>query len=103
MTQLKPRTRAYNYLMTELRHSKVLSSLTKELAYMPLIQGKQMILFYAREKPLHMWWAEFEKRLTRALNAYVRRKGRIVHSDAMKIQTLLDKIKSDFLTPTKAN
>ena len=59
-------------------------------------------LFYAGEKPPHMWWAEFEKRLTRAFNAYVKREGRIVHSDAMKIRTLLDKIKADFLTPTKA-
>ncbi len=59
-------------------------------------------LFYAGEKPPHMWWAEFEKRLTRAFNAYVKREGRIVHSDPMKIRTLLDKIKADFLTPTKA-
>jgi hypothetical protein len=37
-------------------------------------------LFYAREKPPHMWWAEFEKCLTRAFNANVKREGRIVHS-----------------------
>ena len=42
-------------------------------------------LFYAGEKPPHMWWSEFEKRLTRAFNAYVKREGRIVHSDSMKI------------------
>ena len=30
-------------------------------------------LFYAGEKPPHMWWAEFEKKLTRAFNAYVGR------------------------------
>ena len=59
-------------------------------------------LFYAGEKPPHMWWAEFEKKLTRAFNAYVKREGRIVHSDAMKIRMLIDKIKADFLTPTKA-
>jgi hypothetical protein len=59
-------------------------------------------LFYAVEKPPHMWWAEFEKRLTRAFNAYVKREGRIVHSDSMKIRMLIDKIKADFLTPTKA-
>ena len=59
-------------------------------------------LFYAGEKPPHMWWAEFEKRLTRAFNAYVKHEGRIVHSDSMKIRMLVDKIKSDFLTPTKA-
>ena len=49
-----------------------------------------------------MWWSEFEKRLTRAFNAYVKREGRIVHSDSMKIRMLIDKIKADFLTPTKA-
>ena len=32
-------------------------------------------LFYAGEKPPHMWWAEFEKRLTRSFNAYVRHEG----------------------------
>ena len=59
-------------------------------------------LFYAGEKPPHMWWSEFEKRLTRAFNAYVKREGRVVHSDSMKIRMLVDKIKADFLTPTKA-
>ena len=59
-------------------------------------------LFYAGEKPPHMWWSEFEKRLTRAFNAYVKREGRIVHSNSMKIRMLIDKIKADFLTPTKA-
>jgi hypothetical protein len=49
-----------------------------------------------------MWWTEFEKRLTRAFNAYVKREGWIVHSDSMKIRMLIDKIKADFLTPTKA-
>jgi hypothetical protein len=59
-------------------------------------------LFCPGEKPPTMWWSEFEKRLTRAFNAYVKREGRIVHSDSMKIQMLLDKIKADFLTPMKA-
>ena len=59
-------------------------------------------LFYAREKPPHMWWTEFEMRLTRAFNAYVRHEGRVVHSDSMKIRMLTDKIKADFLTPTRA-
>jgi hypothetical protein len=49
-----------------------------------------------------MWWSEFEKRLTRAFNAYVKREQRVVHSDPMKIRMLIDKIKADFLTPTKA-
>lgn len=59
-------------------------------------------LFYGGEKPPRMWRSEFEKRLTRAFNAYVKREGRIVHSDEMKIRLLIDKIKADFLTPTKA-
>ena len=60
-------------------------------------------LFYAGMKPPHMWWAEFEKRLTRAFNAYVKREGRIFHSDSMTIRMLIDKIKADdFITPTKA-
>jgi uncharacterized membrane protein YgcG len=59
-------------------------------------------LFYAGEIPPHMWWSEFEKRLTRAFNACIKREGRIVHSDSMKIRMLIDKIKADFLTPTKA-
>jgi hypothetical protein len=63
-----------------------------------------MLLFYAGEKPPHTmcWWSEFEKRLTRAFNAYVKREGRVVHLDSMKIRMLIDKIKADFLTPTKA-
>ena len=59
-------------------------------------------LFYGGEKPPHMWWSEFKKRLTRAFNAYVKQEGRVVHSDKMKIRMLIDKIKADFLTPTKA-
>jgi hypothetical protein len=59
-------------------------------------------LFYIGEKPPHMWWAEFEKRLTRAFNAYVKRESRIVHSDSMKVHMLLAKIKADFLKAAKA-
>ena len=59
-------------------------------------------LFYGGEKPPRMWWSEFEKKLTRAFNAYVKQEGCVVHSDEMKICMLIDKIKADFLTPTKA-
>ncbi len=59
-------------------------------------------LIYAGENPPHMWWAEFEKRLTRAFNAYVKREGCIVHWDSIEIRILVDKIKADFLIPTKA-
>ena len=47
-------------------------------------------------------WQGFEKCLTRAFNAYAKREGRIVHSDSMKIRMLIYRIKSDLLTPTKA-
>jgi hypothetical protein len=59
-------------------------------------------LFYGGERPPHMWWSEFEKRLTGAFNAYVKCEGQIVHSDEMKIRMLIDKIKADFLVQTKA-
>eukprot|EP00978_Attheya_sp_CCMP212_P040310 scaffold218622_cov31-Attheya_sp.AAC.2 len=51
----------------------------------------------------HMWWEEFEKRLTRAFTAYVKKEGRVVHSEDMKLRTLLSKIKANFLKPTKAS
>jgi hypothetical protein len=41
--------------------------------------------------------------LTRAFNAYVKREGRIVHSDAMKIRTLLDKVKADFFDANESS
>ncbi len=49
-----------------------------------------------------MWWSEFEKRLTRTLNADVKREDRVVHSDFMKIRMLIDKMNADFPTPKKA-
>eukprot|EP00978_Attheya_sp_CCMP212_P014772 scaffold37804_cov62-Attheya_sp.AAC.6 len=60
-------------------------------------------LFYAGEKPPHMWWEEFEKRLTKVFTTYVKKEGRIVHSEDMKLKMLLSKIKADFLKPTKAS
>eukprot|EP00978_Attheya_sp_CCMP212_P000984 scaffold2058_cov57-Attheya_sp.AAC.1 len=60
-------------------------------------------LFYAGEKPPHMWWEEFEKRLTRVFTTYVKKEARVVHSEDMKLRTLLSKIKADFLKPTKAS
>ena len=59
-------------------------------------------LFYGGEKPPHMWWVEFERRLTGAFQVYVKREGRIVHSDEMKLRTLIEKVKCDWLTPVKA-
>eukprot|EP00978_Attheya_sp_CCMP212_P043129 scaffold275854_cov51-Attheya_sp.AAC.3 len=56
-------------------------------------------LFYAGEKPPHMWWEEFEKRLTKtkAFTTYVKKEGRMVHSEDMKLRMLLSKIKANFL------
>jgi hypothetical protein len=59
-------------------------------------------LFHAGEKPPHMWWMEFEKRLTCTLNANVKREDWIVHSDSLKIKMHFNKIKADFLLPTNA-
>jgi hypothetical protein len=59
-------------------------------------------LFYGGEKPPHMWWVEFERRLTGAFQVYVKREGRIVHSDEMKLRTLIEKVKCDWLAPVKA-
>lgn len=87
-------------------NSRLLSTM-REWLFMQLISVRRpdevlkTLFCYAGEKSLHMWWSEFEKWLTRAFNAYVKREGRIVHSDSMKIRMLVDKIKADSLTPTK--
>ena len=58
--------------------------------------------FYAGEKKPHMWWAEFEKRLTWAFNTVKKVEGRDVYSNEMKLRKLISKIKADFLATTKA-
>ena len=59
-------------------------------------------LFHAGEKPPHVWWTEFERRLTGAFQVHVKRKGRVVHSDELKLQTLIEKVKCEWLDPVKA-
>lgn len=59
-------------------------------------------LYYTGEKQPYMWWAEFEKRLTRAFNAYNKHERREVFSDAMKIRKLLRLMKADFLDAVTA-
>ena len=54
-------------------------------------------LHYSGEKKPHMWWAMFEQRLNSAFQTYVKHEGRVVHSDEMKLRTLLDKIKCEWL------
>ena len=59
-------------------------------------------LYCAGEKNPHMWWAEFEKELSRAFAIFDRVEGRQVHSDDMKLRILLPKISADFLKQTSA-
>ena len=59
-------------------------------------------LFYAGEKKPHMWWIEFERRLNIPFQTYVKREGRVFHSDYMKLRTLLQKVKCKWLNPIKA-
>ena len=49
-----------------------------------------------------MWWIEFERRLNLAFQTYVKREGRVVHSDEMKLHTVLDKVKCQWINPIKA-
>ena len=58
-------------------------------------------LFYEDEKKPHMWWIEFERRTNIALQTYVKRERIVVHSDEMKLRTLLDKVKCEWLNPIK--
>lgn len=49
------------------------------------------------------WWDEFEKQLTSAFNAYVKKEKRqVLHSNEMKLRILLSKVSADFLKATKA-
>ena len=50
-------------------------------------------LHYSGEKKPRMWWAMFEQRLNSAFQTYFKLEGHIVHSDEIKLRTLLDKIK----------
>ena len=59
-------------------------------------------LYYAGEKKPHMWWAEFEKEMSRAFAIFDKVEGRQVHSDEMKLRILLPKISADFLKQTTA-
>ena len=59
-------------------------------------------LYYTGEKKPHMWWEEFEKRLTAAFAAYDKKEGRQVFSDEMKLRILIKKVNTDFLANVKA-
>jgi polyhydroxyalkanoate synthesis regulator phasin len=58
-------------------------------------------LFYAGEKPPHMRWSILRK-THKIVQRICQTRRTHFHSDSMKIRMLVDKIKADFLTPTKA-
>ena len=60
-------------------------------------------LYYSGEKKPHMWWEEFETRLTKAFLAYDKKEGRVVYSNEMKLRCLLGKIDADFLQIHKSS
>ena len=60
-------------------------------------------LFYLGEKKPHMWWDEFEVRLTNAFAILDKDAGRQVHTDDMKLRMLNSKIRADFLHNMKTN
>ena len=58
-------------------------------------------IIYTGEKKLKRWWIEFERRLCLAYQTYVKHEGREVHSDQMKLRTLLLKVTCDWLSQIK--
>ena len=59
-------------------------------------------LFYGGEKKPHIWSIKFECRLNLAFQTYVKREGRVVHSDEMKLRKLLENVKCEWLNQIKA-
>ena len=60
-------------------------------------------LFYSGEKKPHMWWDLFEQNLTSAFTTYEKKENRPVHSNEMKLRTLIKKVNADFLQTIKAS
>ena len=58
-------------------------------------------LTYTGEKKPHMWWEEFEKKLTMAFTVHDRRENREVYSNEMKLRLLCKKVTADFLQNTR--
>jgi len=44
-----------------------------------------------------MWWDEFERQLSDAFNTFDKREERVVYSNNMKLQILVDKVRANFL------
>ena len=55
------------------------------------------------ERKTHMWWDEFEKKLTSEFVTHNIRNKRNVHSNEMKIRTLMHKVQADLLSQTNAS
>ena len=60
-------------------------------------------LFYSEEKRPHMWWDEFETRITVAFATIDREEGRMVYSDIAKLRLLNRKVKADFLEAARTS
>ena len=58
-------------------------------------------LFYAGEKKPHMWWDEFEIRLSNAFAIVDKDAGRKVHTDELILCLLNKKVRANFLTTMK--
>lgn len=54
-------------------------------------------MFYQRGRNPSIWLDEFEKQLNWTFNIIQIHENRVVHSDEMKLQILLKKVKTDFL------
>ena len=59
-------------------------------------------LYYTGEKKPHMWWEEFETRLTTAFAVIDKSEDRIVYSDVAKLRMLILKVRADFLDSTRS-
>ena len=60
-------------------------------------------LFYTGERQPHMWWDEFESRLTNAFAVIDKDAGRIVHTGEAKLRLLNNKIRADFMITMKTH
>ena len=60
-------------------------------------------MFYTGEKPPHVWWDEFEVRLTNAFAIVDKDAGRQLHTDEMKLCLLNKKVRADFLGTMKTH
>ena len=59
-------------------------------------------LVYTGERQPQMYWTKFEQQLMTAFTTYVKVKGRIVHSDMMKLTHLMIKVKCHSLNAVTA-